>query len=81
MTVLAGVLCNQYAFFAEVSTDWRDAWGAHMKTTQAITADTSVSQLKWSFDGGLTKGALVSERIAEHCNVELLRYAHSKGCV
>ncbi|CAM9242002.1 unnamed protein product [Laminaria digitata] len=53
MTLLAEILSNQHAFFAGVSKDWRNAWRHLPKTTQAITADTSVSQLQWSFDGGL----------------------------
>lgn len=81
MTVLANLLSNQYVFFAGVSKDWRSACGHLPKLTQAITADTSVSQLQWSFDCGLSKGAMVSERIAEHCNIEVLQCAHSNGCV
>ena len=81
MTLLADLLSNQYAFFAEVSRDWRNACDHLPRLTQAITADTSVSQLEWSFDSGLSKFGMVSERIAEHCNTELLRFAHSNGCV
>ncbi|CAN0588116.1 unnamed protein product, partial [Laminaria digitata] len=48
--------------------------------TQAITADTTVSQLQWSFDGGLGKSKKVCKRIAEHCGLDVLMCAHSNGC-
>ncbi|CAM9839972.1 unnamed protein product, partial [Laminaria digitata] len=80
LTLLAELLSNQYSFFAEVSKDWRDAWGDNPKTTQAITADTSVSQLQWSFDGGLKKTLVICERIAEHGGVAVLQCALSNGC-
>ena len=67
MTVLAELLSNRYAFFGEVSKDWRSAWGELPKITQAITADTSISQLRWSFDGGLIKSPIICELIAEKC--------------
>ncbi|CAN0110981.1 unnamed protein product, partial [Laminaria digitata] len=80
MTLLAELLSNQYAFFAGVSNHWRNAWGELPKTTQAITADTSVSQLQWSFEGGLTKSPMICERIAEHCSVDILWCAYCHGC-
>lgn len=84
LAILAGLLSNQYAFFAEVSKDWRDAWGDMPKTTSAITTYTSVSQLRWSFDSGLTdprtSRPMICERITEHCSLDVLRCAHSNGC-
>lgn len=71
MALLAELLSNQYWFFAGVSKEWKRAWGELPKTTQAITADTTVSQLQWSFDSGLTKRRLVCERIAEYCGVNI----------
>ena len=40
MTLLAELLSNQHALFAEVSIDWKNAWGELPKITQALTADT-----------------------------------------
>ena len=80
MTLLAELLSNQYAFFAGVSKEWRDAWGDLPQTTQAITADTTVSQMQWSVDGGWGKSKTVYQRIAEHCGVDVLMWAHSNGC-
>ena len=80
MALLVKLLSKQHGFVAGVSKEWRNAWGDFPKSTQAITADTTVSQLQWSFDGGLKKVAVVCERIAEHCDVGILQYANSKGC-
>ncbi|CAM9217472.1 unnamed protein product, partial [Laminaria digitata] len=80
MTLLAELLSNQHAFFAGVAKEWRAAWGGLPTITQAITADTTVSQLQWSFDGGLRKRPVVCGHIAEHCALEVLQYAHSNGC-
>ena len=80
MTLLAELLSNQYAFFAGVSKAWSKAWKGLPKTTQAITADTSISQLQWSFDAGLRRRPMVCQHIAEHCGVEIMQYAHSVGC-
>lgn len=77
MTLLAELLSNQHAFFAGVSKDWRNAWGGLPKITRAITVDTSISQLRWCFDAGLTKGPAVLENIAEFCTVKILQYAFS----
>ena len=85
MTVLAELLSNQHLFFAGVSKEWRHAWGKRPKTTRAITAETSPSQLQWSFDGGLGKYSRIrqhlAEHIAEHCGgVDVLRCAYLNGC-
>ncbi|CAM9706437.1 unnamed protein product, partial [Laminaria digitata] len=81
MALLAALLpSNQHGYFAEVSKEWRDAWGDQPKHTQAVTSDFSVSQLQWSFDGGLIKGPRICFRVAEHCSLDVLRYAHSNGC-
>ena len=80
MALLARLLSNQHVFFAGVSKVWRSAWGDLPKTTQAITAETSVSQLLWSFDGGLEKNPTVCEHIAEHCGLDVLQCAYSNGC-
>lgn len=71
---------TQYAFFSGVLKDWREAWGDLSKTTQAITADTSVSQLQWSFECGVQKRPMVCERIAEHCDLAVLQCAYSNRC-
>lgn len=63
-----------------MSKVWKHAWGDLAKTTQAITADPSVSQLQWGFDSGLRKRLNLCEHITEHCCLEVLQYAHSKGC-
>lgn len=55
MTLLVALLSNQYAFFAGVSKPWKAAWGNFPKLTQAVTPDTFVSQLQWSFTSSLNK--------------------------
>ena len=80
MALLAKLLSDQYGFFASISKEWRDAWGDLPKRTRAITADTSVSQLQESFDGGLKKQPIVCDHIVEHCDVAILQFAHSNGC-
>lgn len=81
ISLLAKLLSDQYVFFASVSRDWRNAWGDLPKLTQAVTADTSVSQLHWSFFVGLKKVGVISERIVEHCGVDILQCASYHGCV
>lgn len=81
MTVLAQLLSNQHEFFAGVSKQWRNAWGDLPQTTRAITAETYVSQLQWSFDGGLRTRPQLCEHIAEHCGVEIMQCAYANGCV
>ena len=45
MTLLAELLSNQYAFFAAVSKEWRNACGKRPRITQALRADPSIFQL------------------------------------
>lgn len=59
MALLADLLADQYAFFAGVSKDWNRARGVLPKTARAITVDTSVSQLLWSFDNGPLKTPII----------------------
>ena len=80
MTVLAELLSNQHVFFAGVSKYRRNAWGGFPKRTQAITPDTSISQLQWSLDGGLKKTPTVHQLIIERCDVENLEYANLEEC-
>ena len=77
MTVLAKLLSNQHVFFAGVSKEWRNACGDLPNLTRAKTADTSVSQLQWSFDGGLKKRPVVCMHIDEYCGVDTLKHTHS----
>ena len=70
MTLLAQLLSNQHAFFGGVSKEWRNAWENLPRLTQAITADTSVSQLQWSFNSGLKNRLMLGIHIAEHCGVD-----------
>ena len=80
MTLLAQLLSNQYAFFADVSIDWKNACGELPKITEAITADTTVSQLQWSLDAGLSKGG-VRVRVAEYSGLDVLQCAVPNGCM
>ena len=80
MTLLAELLSNQHALFAEVSIDWKNAWGELPKITQALTADTTISQLQWSLDAGLSKGG-VCVRVAECSSRDVLQCAVSNGCM
>ena len=80
MTLLVELLSNQHVFFAGVSKSWRNTWGDLPKNTQAVTADTSVSQLQFSFDGGLRRRSRLCKLIANRCGLEVLQCAHSNGC-
>ena len=80
MSSPAALLSNQYAFFPEVSKEWRDAWGGRPRITLTTTSETSVSQLEWSFDSGLRFDLTTCTSIAEHCGAEVLRCALSNGC-
>lgn len=77
--LLEKLLSNQYVFFEEVSKEWNKAWGSLPKITKAITADISVSQLQWSFDGGLKETPEICVFFAEHCSLEVLQCAHANG--
>lgn len=81
IAMLADFLSNQHAFFASVSKEWNSAWGDIPKSTQAITADTTVSQLQCSFDSGLRNRRTICEHIADNCGVEILQCAYSNGCL
>ena len=80
MTLLAELLFNQLVCFTGVSKEWRRIWGNLPKLTRATTADTSISQLQWSFDSGDRKIYILRPFIAEHCEVDILRCPLSKGC-
>lgn len=45
MIMLVQLLSDQYAFFAAVSKEWRNACGKRPRITQALRADPSVFQL------------------------------------
>ena len=80
MHLLAELLSKHHVLLAGVSKKRRNAWSDLQRTTQAITADTSLSQLQSSVDGGLRARPKLSEQIPEHCGVELLQCAHLNGC-
>lgn len=71
---------NQYLFFASVSKDWRSRWGQRPKVTRAVSADTSVVQLRYSFDCGLQRSQRVSEAAARLGKMDLLLSARARDC-
>lgn len=72
---------QQYLFFASVCRCWRDAWGRNRpKLTQAVTSDTSASQLSFSIRCGLGREPGLCAAIAILGRLDLLRWARSEGC-
>lgn len=72
---------KQFLFFATVSRGWRSVWGQRPKTTSYATEDSSLSQLRYSFDHGLPRDRVgVCSAIARLGNLELLKWAREQGC-
>ncbi|CAN0362526.1 unnamed protein product [Ectocarpus fasciculatus] len=84
--LLRNVVCfvaeKQFLFFAPVSRAWREAWGHRPAITSWVTEDSSVSQLRYSFERGLPRDRPeLCAAIARLGNLELLRSARGSGCV
>lgn len=71
---------NQHLFFASVCCGWKHAWGRRPTATQAVTADTSVSQLRRSFESGLGRTNAVCDAAARLGRLDLLQSARAGGC-
>eukprot|EP00903_Cladosiphon_okamuranus_P021167 g19443.t1 len=73
---------NQFLFFAPVSRPFREAWASRPTTTSWITADSSASQLRWSFECGLPRDTdhLCSAIARLGGSVDLLEFAREAGC-
>lgn len=72
---------EQYLFFAMVSREWRVAWGQRRpKVTRAVTSDTTLPQLLYSFECGLGKSSTVCDAAAAIGRLDLLQCARSFGC-
>lgn len=71
------VSSNQPACLTGVSGECRGVSGAAGNVV-AITSDTSVCYLHWSFDRGVRKRPI--ERFTGHCGIEVLQFACTGGC-
>lgn len=71
---------NRYLFFALVSRGWRTAWGRRPTVTKALTTDSSVSQLLYSFECGLGRSAAMCDTAARLGRLDLLQIARARGC-
>lgn len=52
------VASKQFLFFAPLSSSWKVAWGQRPKMTSFVKPDSSVSQLRESFECGLSRATL-----------------------
>ncbi|CAN0206303.1 unnamed protein product [Ectocarpus sp. 4 AP-2014] len=81
-SIVSFVSEKQFLFFAPVSRAWRKAWGRRPAVTSWVTRDSSVSQLRYSFERGLPRDRPeLCAAIARLGNLELLRSARGSGCV
>ena len=76
------VLDKQFLFFAPVCRSWKAAWGQRRPLTSYVTAETSLSQVRYSLTSGLPRegidGCTMSARVG---NLEVLQWARSWGCL
>lgn len=73
---------KQYIFLAPVSKAWREAWGERPAVTVYATADSSVSQLQYSFDCNLPLHRVqVCAVLARVGSVAVMKFARASGCV
>eukprot|EP00752_Nemacystus_decipiens_P005755 g5206.t1 len=72
---------KQFLFFAPVSKSWKAAWGQRSAFTNYVTAETSMSQLRYGRACGLPREDVdwctMSARVG---NLEVLRWARRFGC-
>lgn len=72
---------DQFFFFAPVSRAWRTAWEPRPTVTSWVTSDSSVSQLRESFECGLPRDNVhLCTAIVRLGNLELLQHARAAGC-
>lgn len=73
---------KQFLFFAPVSRSWKGAWGQRRALTSYVTAETSLSQLRYSFRFGIPREGVdwctLSARVG---NLEVLKWARRRGCL
>lgn len=81
-TLAEYIVPKQYVFLAPVSKVWREAWGKRPPVTVYATADSTVSQLRYSLDCNLPRDRVqVCAAIARVGSVEVLQFARASGCV
>ncbi|CAM9976802.1 unnamed protein product, partial [Scytosiphon promiscuus] len=72
---------KQFLFFALVCSSWRAAWGSRPTLTSRTSPDSTVAQLRNSFDCGLPTNRLaICKALALHGSLETLQYARERGC-
>lgn len=72
---------TQFLFFAPVSSSWRTTWGQRPAWTSYTTADTSVTQLQYSFECGLSRDcSALCSTMARLGELEALQCARENGC-
>lgn len=71
---------NQFFWFAPVCRGWRAAWGERPTVTRILSRDTSVSQLRRSFELGLPRFVVDLESLARAGSIGMLAQARRAGC-
>ncbi len=71
---------KQFFWFAPVCRSWRAAWGQRPASTCVVYRDTSVSQLRRTFELGLPRFVVDLESLARAGNTEMLGRARRAGC-
>lgn len=72
---------KQYLFFAPVSSSWKAAWGRRLSLTQVVTPDSTVSQLRYSFECGLPRSHVaICETLARFGKLNCLQFARDRDC-
>ena len=65
--------------FVSACKGWKACWGDRPSVTRAITSDTSIAQLRFSFDCGLTRSGKFSTACAASGRLDLLAHARASG--
>ena len=71
---------DQFLHFVSACKGWKACWGDRPSVTRAITSDTSIAQLRFSFDCGLTWSGKFSTACAASGRLDLLAHARASGC-
>lgn len=81
-TLAEFIVPKQYLFIGPVAKVWREAWGERPPVTVYATADSTVSQLRYSLDCNLPRDRVqVCAAIARVGSVGVLEFARASGCV
>ncbi|CAM9720268.1 unnamed protein product, partial [Scytosiphon promiscuus] len=71
---------KQFFFFALVSRSWKAVWAPRLPRTSYVSPDSSISQLRCSFEGGLPPAATICVSLARFGKLRCLQYARANGC-